>query len=53
MRASYSRKNLYYTEYLDLHGVSTENSHSTGNTYSPYGTLYGKEYPLEERCLLQ
>ena len=39
MRASYSRKNLYSTEYLNPHGVFTENPHSTGNTYSQYGTL--------------
>ena len=35
MRASYSRKNLYSTVYLNPHGVSSENTHSTGNTYSP------------------
>ena len=39
MRASYSRKNLYSTEYLNPQGVSTENPHSTGNTYFPYDTL--------------
>ena len=39
MRVSYYRKNLYSTEYLNLKGVSTENPHSTGNAYSPYGTL--------------
>ena len=51
MRASYSRKNLYSTEYLNPHGVSTENNHSTGNTY-PHSALSGRENPLEERCLL-
>ena len=52
MRASYSRKNLYSTEYLNPHGVSTENNHSTGNAYSKLRTLSGRENPLEERCLL-
>ena len=35
MRASYSSKNLYSIEYLNPHGVSTENPHFTGNTYPP------------------